>query len=434
MTLSEILQGITAEIAAAIDIDGCRNWGIQRADGMVYDGTRNNGEYIGIDATQAPSGYLRLAGEISTSAQGGSCKRLLECEVPLVAVRWAFGQSYPMEVVDGMVAAIAKYKPAGRYKPIIEIDGVSAIYNDIFQEETSNEAKFPAGLQLGKVSMTMRVRIAACDLDAPSCAAVAPTVVYDPDAKTLFDAVVANGGSITTMQAAVTNQLFLNLKADSLYARIFALHLYIGGAAAPHRLNAVNPIDDNAAFRLAFAGGWTHTALGATPNGINAYANTFFIPATHAAANSLTIGYYSGSTAAGPYIEMGCNGNGGGANNGQTYIAPSLSGTQFRAVNSTGNNTGAGLLPSNLHVSARTSSTLVSTYRAGALVATDSQPNSTSTQPIYIGARNNNSVANAFSARSVVADFIADGLNVSEVATLSAHIETWAVGMGRNVL
>ena len=131
---------------------------------------------------------------------------------------------------------------------------------------------------------------------------------------------------------------------------------------------------------------------------------------------------------------MGCNGNGGGANNGQTYIAPSLSGTQFRAVNSTGNNTGAGLLPSNLHISARTSSTLVSTYRAGVLVATDSQPNSTSTQPIYIGARNNNSVANAFSARSVVADFIADGFNASEVATLSAHIETWAVGMGRNVL
>jgi hypothetical protein len=33
--------------------------------------------------------------------------------------------------------------------------------------------------------------------------------------------------------------------------------------------------DTNAAFRLTFSGGWTHSATGALPNGTNGYSNTF---------------------------------------------------------------------------------------------------------------------------------------------------------------
>lgn len=50
------------------------------------------------------------------------------------------------------------------------------------------------------------------------------------------------------------------------------------------KYNLVNPVDSDAAFRLVFNGGWTHSANGATPNGTNGYADTKFNPFS----NSLT--------------------------------------------------------------------------------------------------------------------------------------------------
>jgi hypothetical protein len=44
--------------------------------------------------------------------------------------------------------------------------------------------------------------------------------------------------------------------------------------ASQFKYNLVNPVDSDAAFRLVFNGGWTHSSTGATPNGTNGYANT----------------------------------------------------------------------------------------------------------------------------------------------------------------
>jgi hypothetical protein len=44
--------------------------------------------------------------------------------------------------------------------------------------------------------------------------------------------------------------------------------------ASQFKYNLVNPIDSDAAYRLVFNGGWTHSSNGATPNGTNGYANT----------------------------------------------------------------------------------------------------------------------------------------------------------------
>ena len=44
------------------------------------------------------------------------------------------------------------------------------------------------------------------------------------------------------------------------------------------KYNLVNPVDSDAAFRLVFNGGWTHSAQGATPNGTNGYADTKLNP------------------------------------------------------------------------------------------------------------------------------------------------------------
>jgi hypothetical protein len=54
----------------------------------------------------------------------------------------------------------------------------------------------------------------------------------------------------------------------------------------------------DAAFRLVFSGGWTHSSTGALPNGTNAYANTYFNPATNSLSyNNNHLSYYSRTSA-----------------------------------------------------------------------------------------------------------------------------------------
>jgi hypothetical protein len=58
--------------------------------------------------------------------------------------------------------------------------------------------------------------------------------------------------------------------------KIKALYPIVGGSATAHKYNFVDPRDLDAAFRMNFFGGWTHTANGAAANGTNANANSYF--------------------------------------------------------------------------------------------------------------------------------------------------------------
>lgn len=64
------------------------------------------------------------------------------------------------------------------------------------------------------------------------------------------------------------------------------------------KYNLVNPVDSDAAFRLVFNGGWTHSANGATPNGTNGYADTYLIPSTSLTAHNIHLSYYSRTNSA----------------------------------------------------------------------------------------------------------------------------------------
>jgi hypothetical protein len=61
------------------------------------------------------------------------------------------------------------------------------------------------------------------------------------------------------------------------------------------KYNLVNPLDTDAAFRLVFNGGWTHSSLGATPNGTNGYADTNFITSSNLTTTSGHLSTYSRS-------------------------------------------------------------------------------------------------------------------------------------------
>ena len=84
----------------------------------------------------------------------------------------------------------------------------------------------------------------------------------------------ATGETDTTIISAL-NTLETDLTTYGLTAKIKALYPFCGGTAAKHKFNFLDARDLDAAYRLTFNGGWTHSSTGALPNGTNAYANTF---------------------------------------------------------------------------------------------------------------------------------------------------------------
>jgi hypothetical protein len=97
-------------------------------------------------------------------------------------------------------------------------------------------------------------------------------VSYDPDAQAFFTASGLTGATNLT----AINTLVVALKGYGIWTKMKAIYPIIGGTAALHKWNLKDPQDTNAAFRLTFSGGWTHSATGALPGGVNGWANTFF--------------------------------------------------------------------------------------------------------------------------------------------------------------
>ena len=78
------------------------------------------------------------------------------------------------------------------------------------------------------------------------------------------------------------------------WSKFITLYPIIGGSVGRHKFNLINPLDSDVAYRASFVGGWTHSGLGALPNGINTYADTFL---QHSSTDRLSNGmsYYSGT-------------------------------------------------------------------------------------------------------------------------------------------
>ena len=102
----------------------------------------------------------------------------------------------------------------------------------------------------------------------------------------------ATGITDPTIDMAICN-LVAQLKADNLWNKLDAIYPMVGGSATTHKFNLKNPSDTNAAFRLLFSGGWTHDANGATPNGVNAWANTFWKPYQRTNTLNISFGFSS---------------------------------------------------------------------------------------------------------------------------------------------
>lgn len=117
------------------------------------------------------------------------------------------------------------------------------------------------------------------------------TPAYDVDAMAYF---AANTAITSTLDKDAINAYFVGLKTDGIYSKIRAMYLPIWSSAANNKWNLKDPRDLDAAFRLSFFGGWTHTGSGIFGNATTTHIDTSFNAVSQSLnVNSFSISFYS---------------------------------------------------------------------------------------------------------------------------------------------
>jgi hypothetical protein len=252
---------------------------------------------------------------------------------------------------------------------------------------------------------------------------IIPTV-SDADAQLfLYSAVITN-----TIQANAINDLVVGLKADGIWTKMKAIYPMVGGSASSHKYNLKDPRDLDAAFRLLFVGGWTHSSTGATPNGTSGYAITYLNPSTSLTISSAHFSKYNRTNdLAGNKID--------GIFDGLTSF--------FQQNYSAGNGIigDIGTIGSytqtdtrGLFTSTRTAANVYKVFKNSTQVATNTSTNTTiPNYNFWIGARNNANSALFYNTYECAFASIGDGLTDTDAANFYTRVQAYQTSLSRQI-
>jgi hypothetical protein len=256
-------------------------------------------------------------------------------------------------------------------------------------------------------------------------------IVADSDAQAFLNAAVIEN----VTQANAVNTLVTDLKGYGIWTKMKAIYPFIGGTSTQHKYNLRNPLDTDAAFRLVFNGGWVHSSTGSTPNGVNAYANTFLIPSSILSLNSTHLSVYSRTNIVSNSVEIGSSGSGGGSP--YLLMQTRISGDLIAAAL---NDNGAGIKASNVnsfgfHLGNRTGASVKNTFKNGVKILSDTHPStSLNSNNIFISSYNTgNLIPDLYSSREKAFSSIGDGLTDTEAANYYTAVQTFQTTLSRNV-
>ena len=235
----------------------------------------------------------------------------------------------------------------------------------------------------------------------------------------------AAGITDPTISGAICT-LVTTLKSQGIWSKLNAIYPMVGGTATTHKFNLKNPADTNAAYRLSFVGGWTHSGNGALPNGTNAYADTFWISTQQ---NSASLSFYSRSNTTGLFHEYGS------AVGPLTYLLLRFNNLIYATVNASSDNTVANTDSRGFYMISRTASNAVKVYKNASAVITGSTA-STGIPPynmIISAWRQFPGTIVRYSNRECAFATLGTGLNDTESANLYTAIQTFQTTLGRQV-
>ena len=259
----------------------------------------------------------------------------------------------------------------------------------------------------------------------------APTT--DADAQAFITAAAITD---PTQQAAI-NTLVVDLKGYNVWSKMKALYPFCGSTASQHKFNLKDPRDLDAAFRLVFSGGWTHSVNGALPNGTNAYASTKLIASNSLTLNSTHISFYSRtSTITNGVRDMGAFLNSGvpcislGTNTG-VFISDHYN-FSFRISSSIASATG-------FYLGTRTTNTSHKLYKNGSILSNNTflSLDVLPTLSLFLGAANiagtGGELASSYSNKEYAFSSIGDGLTDTEAANFYTAVQAFQTSLFRNI-
>lgn len=238
----------------------------------------------------------------------------------------------------------------------------------------------------------------------------------------------ATGISDTTITDALC-ALVTTAKSEGWWSKMDAIYPFVGSGAANHKFNLRNPVDSDAAFRLTFMGGGSHTSNGWKPNGTNGYARTHFTPSVHSTVGTASFGVYSRTNlTGGNYI----------------YGAFQSSGTYRMWHNFSGNiqilQTSSIAYTANpstrMFISRREGASLNQSYRDGVSLGTNTTMQSALPAfEFFFGALSNNGSAIFFTAHEIAFAFLGNStaLTDTDALNITAAVNTFQTALGRNV-
>lgn len=263
----------------------------------------------------------------------------------------------------------------------------------------------------------------------------------DPDA-TAF--ITASGITDNTQKYAI-NYLVTALKVAGLWSSFVAIYPFVGGTASTHKWNLKDPRDLDAAFRLDFTGGWTHSSTGANHNGIDAFANSHATcPNVFTTSTLAGISYYSRTPGAAATIAAYIM---GAANSG----TPNFFGLTCRRSNdnalfvadfnpqSSYRNAVVAVSDANGLFTGVQQGNHCKLFKNGSEIAADTTAQTAPTilsltgLEIYIGAINDNGSAAFFSARECAFSAIHYKLTDAQSTELSSIVQSYQTILGRQV-
>jgi hypothetical protein len=255
----------------------------------------------------------------------------------------------------------------------------------------------------------------------------APAGGFDPDAQAYIDAVITAGGTLTLTEQDAVNNLFVGLKASSLYSELNVLYLFLGGNAAASALNAIRT---KSSFDIDWynTGDFTFNSSGVTNNG-SGYGDTNYVPSVQSSPTDTAWGIYQ--TAGNMFSEVYSFGGYDGTYLNNHYFTSSMI---LYGYNTTQGAAIASATAEGSWIGTFDSSNVKTLYKNGGSSSSFSAGGSVglSTQPYFLFTLNiNGSPYNPYTGR-LQSFFTGDYLTPSQVVIMDAQINTFQTALGRN--